>query len=189
MKKNDWKIKIFVVTLIGLFMFSAQAELGLGEVFESQGTTAVGEVVKAAAEAAYAESDDPAEIQGRLVEILNEAAATGDEGVMTYAIVAVMMAGGSDNLAIGQAAVAASNIGEGHSALASATMASAVGLIGGGSEGDPQGGEIGDTGETGETGGTGGTGGTSDSSDPFNPNPFDPGGFDDGDGDIPATRV
>lgn len=137
MNKN---MKIFLtglVLLTGIFAFPAQADLGMGQTLADQGAKAVGTAVKAAAEAVYAGTDDPAEIKSQLIAILNEAAATGDEGAIRYAIVAVMMAGGADHLDLSKEAINNSDLTKNYPQITKFTVSSTEGLIltdGGGGE-------------------------------------------------------
>ena len=109
MKKNIARKMMTVGVLSVLLGLSVHAELGLAQILSTEGTKAVGFAVKAAAEAIYSSSDDPEVIQGQLTDLLNEAVATGDEQAVRYTIVAVMMAGGVENLETGKAAIDNSN--------------------------------------------------------------------------------
>lgn len=181
MKNNGRKLLFGFLMVFGLLAFFAQAELGLTGMSAAE----AGQAVKVAAEAVYAGSDNPAEIQEKLTEILNEAEATGDEGIMTYAIVAIMMAGGADNLAIGQAAVDGSEIAANYPGLAATTSSKVVALISPvAGSGEKSGGEKQGGGE--EEGG----GGSDDQEGGGYINPFDPGATGGGDdGDTAATPV
>ncbi|MFA5689485.1 MAG: hypothetical protein WC959_10125 [Kiritimatiellales bacterium] len=81
---------------IASLLFAQQ--LGLQTILNDQGVAAVGQAVQAAAEQAFASGAEPADIQAQLIAILDEAAATGDENAVNYAIVGVMYAGGPQNL-------------------------------------------------------------------------------------------
>ena len=138
----NMNVKILLTGLLllaGVFVFPAAADLGLNQILADQGVEAVGAAVKVGADAVYAGTDDPAEIKSQLIAILNEAAATGDEGAMRYAIVAVMMAGGADNLDLSKDAINNSDVATDYPQITEFTVSAAEGLIltaGGGEEGD-----------------------------------------------------
>lgn len=92
MKKYTVCLLVAMISVFGC-VSSAFADLGLAQLAAGP---AVGQAVLTAAKAVYAENTDPAVIQQQLVAILNEAAATGNESSIRYALVAVMMAGGPD---------------------------------------------------------------------------------------------
>lgn len=121
--------------IVGLAALPVFAEIGLQQILSEQGVSAVGTAVKTAAEAVYASTDDPAEINAGLVAILNEAEATGDESVITYAIVAVMLAGGVENLEISKEAVNDSNMFANHPEVTAFTVAATEELMLGGGSG------------------------------------------------------
>ncbi len=186
MKNNGWKLFFGLLLALGLLAFSAQAELGLAGMSASE----AGQAAKAAAEAAYANSDDPAEIQEQLTQILNEAEATGDEGIMTYAIIAVMMAGGADNLAVGQAAVDGSQIAANHPGLAATTSSEVGTLIGPATGSGEKSGEKQGDGDKGDGDKGDGDKGDGDKGDGGFSNPFAPGASGGNiDGDTAATPI
>lgn len=135
-----------------------RADLGLA----GKAPKEVGAAVKNAVAAIYAGTTDPAAIQSQIVAILDEAAATGDEDAIRYAIVAVMLAGGTDNLDLSKQAIANSAVFTTYQKLAEDTTKEAGALM----TGEEQGGEKPGGGDN---------------------NPFDlppP-----GDGDVPATGI
>lgn len=110
MKRSVSRV-LCIFAIGGLFsMPQAFAELGLKQIAASQGAVAVGSAVLAAVKAIYAQTTDPAEVQRQLVAVLNEAAATADEGAMRYTMVAVMMAGGAENIGQAEMAIGQSNL-------------------------------------------------------------------------------
>ena len=179
MNKNVTQLFFGLFLIAGLLAFPAYADLGLAQTLSDQGVQAVGVAVKAAVEAVYAGTDDPEQIQSQLVAILNEAAATGDEGVMTYSIVAVMMVGGAGNIDLSKDAINNSDIFANHPKLAAETIVAAEKLIrSGGGAGEMLGGGDGGGGEDPRSLGGG------------DPDVFDPaasGEIDDD--DRPATRT
>jgi len=188
MSKNVMHLFFGLLLFTGLLAFPVHADLGLAKTLSDQGVQAVGAAVKAAAEAVYAGTNDLVQIQNQLVAILNEAEATGDEGAIRYAIVAVMMAGGVENLDVSKDAINNSNLFSNHPEITAFTVAAAEKLIrSGGGAGELGGEKLG-----------GGDGGGEDprslgGGDPYI---FDPGAIFDPDtaGDIidddcPATRT
>ena len=149
MSKNMKRMLVGILLVAGVLSSAVYADLGLGQTLSEQGVRAVGESVKAAAEAIFAAGGDPAEMQAQLTAILNEAVATGDEGAIRYAIVAVMMAGGEESLDLFKAAINASDLAANHPGLAADTIAETEALITGG-DGQEGGGN--------SSGGGGGTG-------------------------------
>jgi len=105
MKRSITRKILAVGLFLGLMGFSVQADLGLMQILSSEGVKAVGVAVKAEAEAIYASTDDVAVIQEKLTGLMNEAVATGDTQAIRYAIIAVMLTGGTENLALSKAAV------------------------------------------------------------------------------------
>jgi len=168
MKMNKGRCVFILLATAVLLSRVAVADLGLAQIASEQGAQAVGEAVLAAAQAVYAENTDPAVIQAKLIEILDEAAATGNEEAARYAIVAVMMAGGDANIGISSGAINASSAGSLFPAMVAATIAevrallTAAGVVPGG----------GDSGTTPPPG-----------------NPFGPGSPGDTPQDFPATPV
>jgi hypothetical protein len=191
MKKNKFRFSVILAAVCGLLTLPVFADLGLAQLAAGpQGGPAVGQAVLAAAKAVYANNTDPALIQQQLIAILNEAAATGNEQAIRYAIVAVMMAGGEGAMSQSIAAINNSNVFARYPSLTAVTVAAVEVLMGGGgTDGQTGGGETGGGG--GETGG--GTGGGSANSflaglglDPDNP--FTWGSLTGpGDGDVDAT--
>jgi len=181
----------------------AFADLGLKQMVAGQGASAVGPAILAAAKTVYANHTDPAVIKLQLIDILNEAAATGDEQVARYAIVSVMMAGGVEHLALSRDAINNSDIFKNYPELTAATVEAAEVLMtgetaGGAKKNKGGGGGSGDDEDPLSQGGAdpqsqgGGSGRLFpweiDPNAPFNPNPFSP-TAEGGDGDKPATGV
>lgn len=182
----------------------AFADLGLKQMVAGQGASAVGPAILAAAKTVYANHTDSAVIKLQLIDILNEAAATGDEQAARYAIVAVMMAGGVEHLALSRDAINNSDIFKNYPELTAATVEATEALMkgktaGGGEKSEADGG--GSENNDGDPLSQGGAdpqsqGGGSgrlfpweiDPNVPFNPNPFSP-TAEGGDGDKPATGV
>jgi len=195
MKKIRSRLFLVLAVFGGLLVSSVQADLGLQQIMASQGASAVGQTVLAAAKAVYAGGvSDPAAVQNQLIAILNEAAATGNEQIIRYAVVAVMIAGGVENLDLSKTAINNSNVFNNYEALTAVTVAATETLLktSGGAAGN---GEMGGSGGTSGAGAAGGgdkeQGGGSDRLfhmvvDPDNP--FTP-GTGGGDGDLPATRI
>jgi len=183
MNKSAMNLFLGLFLIMGLLVSPAQADLGLAQTLSDEGVQAVGAAVKVAAEAVYAGTDDPEQIQSQLVAILNEVAATGNEGAMRYAIVAVMMVGGAENVDLSKDAINNSEIFANHPKLAAETIVAAEKLIrsGGGVTGELGGEKLG--------GGEGGGGEDPRSLGGGDPDIFDldDGGINDHDRD--ATQV
>jgi len=199
MSKNMINLFFGLFLIVGLLASPVYADLGLAQTLADQGVQAVGAAVKAAAEAVYAETDDPEQIKSQLVAILNEAAATGDEGAMRYAIVAVMMAGGAENIELSKEAINNSDLFANHPNITAFTVAAVEKLIvSGGATGELGGEKLGG-GEAVATklgggaklgGGEGGGGEDPRSLGGGDPDIFDPGADGDiDDDDTHATRV
>lgn len=125
MKVNKSCLLLTVCAAALMAVSPAQAALGLA----GKAPQAVGALVKKAASDIYAGMTDPAAAQRQLAAILNEAAATGDEEAIRYAIVAVMLAGGPDNLNLSKQAIENSNVFTAYQDLADGTMAEAERLM------------------------------------------------------------
>ena len=198
MKKQAACLLVILVAAFGLFS-PVFADLGLAQLAAGpQGGPAVGQAVLTAAKAVYANNTDPEVIQQQLIAILNEAAATGNESAIRYAIVAVMMAGGADNITQSINAINNSNCFSQYPSLTANTAGIVSALMGGGGgTGGETGGGMGDGGGADkELGGADkDLGGGSNNSflqelglDPNNP--FTWGSLTGpGDGDLPATGV
>jgi hypothetical protein len=132
MKKNTSSFSAVLLAVAALLASPAFADLGLSQLAATQGAPAVGQAVLTAAQAVYANQTDPAVIGPQLISILNEAAATGNEQAVRYALVAVMMAGGSDHLAQSIDAINNSNAFSQYKSLTATTVASVASLMGGG---------------------------------------------------------
>jgi hypothetical protein len=197
MKKHVAFFAVILVAAFGL-LSPAFADLGLAQLAAgSQGGPAVGQAVLIAAKAVYANNTDPAVIQQQLIAILNEAVATGNESAIRYAIVAVMMAGGADNLTQSITAINNSDCFSQYPSLTADTAGIVVALMGGGGTGGETGGGMGDGGGANKDlgGGDRDLGGGNNNLflqelglDPNNP--FTWGSLTGpGDGDLPATGV
>lgn len=160
MKKNASRFLTVLIAVYGLLAAPVFADLGLSQIVEKQGAPAVGQAVLTAAKAVYADNTDPAVIQQQLTALLNEAVATGNEAAIRYAIVAVMMAGGADNLAQSTAAINDSNAFNQYKNLTADTVAATGSLMVGGGKTTGGGNQtLGGGGTTGGTTGGGETGG------------------------------
>jgi hypothetical protein len=135
MKRNSTSLFFALIAVIGLVTSSAFADLGLQALAAGpQGAPAVGQAVLTAARAVYANNTDPAVIQQKLISILNEAAATGNAAAVRYAIVAVMMAGGPENLVASKTAINNSNVFANYESLTAVTVAAVEMLMTGGGD-------------------------------------------------------
>lgn len=211
-KKTMFRLMICIGMFAVLGVSSVQAEIGIQSILSSDGIVAVGTAVQSAVEAIYASTDDPAEIQQQLIDILNEAAATGDEQVVRYTIVAVMLAGGPENLDLSKQAIDNSDVFKNFPEVTAFTVSAADSMLaaasqrtaGGGAEsggGEKAGGASEEEGGGEKTGGTSeeegggevqqgggetsGGGYTGDASNPFG----DGGDADIKDSDVPGTPV
>ena len=196
MKKIRVRLFFVLIAFTCFLVSSAQANLGLQQIVTEQGAPAVGPAVLTAARAVYANNTDQAVIQQQLIAILNEAAATGNEQAIRYAIVAVMIAGGVENLELSRVAINNSNVFLNYEALTAATVAATQSLLlnvsGGGAQGGgTQGGGTQGGGAQGGGEQGGGYGNMFPGGGGVDPNnPFTPGGNGNGgDGDLPATRI
>jgi hypothetical protein len=206
MTENKCFVRLVLASLIvGFAASSAQAALGLKELAASgdtpkEGMVSVGETVRDAVQSIYSSTDDPAEIERQLIEILNEAAASEDEGIVRYTIVAVMMGGGPKNLSQSKSAIDNSDVFSKYRELTAFTVAACESLISeskgrngrdgdqGGGRGDDFGGGRGDDfgGGRGDQGGGRGD----DFGGGFGEDPFDNGSdadIDDEEGDATPT--
>ena len=129
MNKFRFRFIPVVIMIATLLISTARADLGLQKIMADQGALAVGQAVLNAAKAVYAGTQDPAAIQNQLIALMNEAVATGNEQAIRYAIVAVMVAGGFENVALGKAAIDNSNAFSNYEALTALTVASTEALI------------------------------------------------------------
>jgi uncharacterized membrane protein YgcG len=145
MRKNASRLFFVLIVVAGLLTSPVFADLELAQLAAQpqQGTAAVGQAVLAAARTVYANSTDPAVIQPQLIVILNEAAATGNEAAIRYAIVAVILAGGVENLALSKTAINNSNVFANYPALTAVTVAEAEAILkaSGGAGGEKSGGD------------------------------------------------
>jgi len=134
MKMKTNRLIMVLAAVAGVLTSSAFAELGLAglatgpgstspEGVYTSGTALAGLAVWNEAKSIFANNTDPAVIQAALVEILNEAELTGNEQVMRYAIVAIMVAGKTANIDLCKAAVDGSNIYVNYKPLATQTVA------------------------------------------------------------------
>lgn len=197
MKTRSVRMMISVFVAACVLSLPAHAELGLGSIFSSQGLRAVGLAVKSAVESLYASDKTPAEVESEIIAIVNEAVSTGNEQVVQYTIVAVMMGGGGDNLKASRAAINNSQAFGAFPSLVAFTAAQAGSLISSGGSDPASGGEQAGGGEAEEQGGMqssdeqGGSGEDPTTLGGGDPNPFDPGadGGDIDDDDSSATPV
>jgi uncharacterized membrane protein YgcG len=144
MRKGKLQIGFVLIVFIGLLATSSFAQLGLAQLAtQPQGASLAGQAVLTAAKAVYANSDlTPAEKQAQLVDLLNEAVATGNESVIRYAIVAIMVAAGSgDDLSLAIVAINNSNAFSQYQDITAVTVTAVSTLLGGG--GGTAGGDMG----------------------------------------------
>ena len=153
MNKNISRLFSILMVAVSLSASSASAELGLAQMLAnpSQGVPAVEQAVLAAIQAAYAGTTDATALQVKLIAILNEVAATGNESAIRYAIVAVMGLGGVSGIETSKAAIDNSRVAAGYGELVATTVAEAESLMraaagggGGGQSGGQSGGGNGD---------------------------------------------
>jgi hypothetical protein len=125
-----------LLMVVGFLASPAHADLGLKKILSEQSVQALGLAVMTAAKEVFDATDDPEKIKPQLVVMLNEAAATGDERAMRYAIVAVMRAGGVENLDLCKTAINNSDLFANHPEMLAPTVAEAEKLIrsGGGAD-------------------------------------------------------
>jgi len=171
MKTVKFRLLVVLIAISGFMISPVLADLGLQQLAAAQGAPAVGQAVLTAAKAVYANNTDPAVIQQQLIAILNEASATGNEQAVRYAIVAVMLAGGVDNMGLSKTAINNSNVFLNYEALTAVTVAAAESLMtaSGGANGTSGGNNMGGGGAGGgTTGGDQTLGGGSDVENPFN---------------------
>ena len=105
MKQKIAHFMLTVCLFAGLTVLPAQADIGLGQILASDGLTAVGQAVREAVEGIYRSTDDPKAIEDQIVAIVNEAVETGDGEAVRYTLIAVMMAGGAENLDLSKVAI------------------------------------------------------------------------------------
>jgi hypothetical protein len=131
MMKNKRVIRFLVAfsLLTGLAASPVLAELGLQSILSGEGVVAVGTAVREAVESIYNSTGNPQEIERRLVEILNEAAATGDEAAIRYTIVAVMMAGGPEHLDLSKTAIDNSDVFKNFPEVTAFTVSAAESML------------------------------------------------------------
>lgn len=185
MNKKAFRLFFAVTAITGFLTSSALAELGLAQMLANpdQGAPAVERALLAAVSAAYTGGPagvfDEAAVQAQLVAILNEAVATGNEQTIRYAILAVMIAGGTEHAELSRAAVNGSNLYSNYATLTANTIVEVevflqtAGQAGGGGGGGGGGGS---------GGGSGGIGGGDPLSDIWD-------GLHSSGQSLPATRV
>ena len=105
MKQKIAHFMLTVCLFAGLTVLPAQADIGLGQILASDGLTAVGQAVREAVEGIYRSTDDPKASEDQIVAIVNEAVETGDGEAVRYTLIAVMMAGGAENLDLSKVAI------------------------------------------------------------------------------------
>jgi len=171
MRKSIAYSAVVVFLFAGLSISTALADdLGL----QQMDVDKVGQTVKKSVKKAYKSAKDKSEVNSQIAAIMDEAAKTGNEQIIKDAIIAVMEAGGEDNLESCIAAINGSQANTDFPELVKSTVSSTKALItankGGGKK--DQGG-----GKKDQGGGTGG-------------NPLDDGGsLNIRDKDIPGTPV
>jgi len=148
MNKNISRLFSILMVAVSLSASSASAELGLAQMLAnpSQGVPAVEQAVLAAIQAAYAGTTDATALQVKLIAILNEVAATGNESAIRYAIIAVMGLGGVSGIDASKAAIDNSRVAAGYGELVATTVAEAESLMraaAGGGGGGQSGGQSG----------------------------------------------
>ncbi len=131
MRRNVAFLTIVAGLLAGVAAFPVHAELGLSGILAAQDEKAVGLAVKDAVSALYSSGQSHDAIQAGIVEILNEAVATGSEEAVRYALVGVLVAGGAENLDLSKAAIDASNAFTQFPETTASVVASASMLISG----------------------------------------------------------
>jgi len=144
MRKNTSRLFFVLIAIAGLLTSQVFADLGLAQMAaQPQGASAVGQAVLTAAKAIYSNNTDPAVIKDQLITILNEAAATDNAAAIRYAIVAVLLAGGLENLTLSKAAINDSDVFTKYPAWTAATVAAAEALMkaSGGAVDDKNGGD------------------------------------------------
>jgi len=134
MKKNSIYISTVIFLLGGLLALPVHADLGLAQTVSEQGVEGVGSAVEAAVASIYAGASDAAEIQNQIVAILNEVEALGNEEAMRYGLVAVMVAGGTENMELGKGAIDSSQLATNHPQLVESTVAATEALMTSGGE-------------------------------------------------------
>ncbi len=186
MKAVRYVVRFVLIGIAGFMSSPVLADLGLQQIAVAQGAPAVGQAVLTAAKAVCANNTDPVAIQSQLIAILNEAAATGNEQAVRYAIVAVMLAGGTGNIDLSKTAINNSNVFLNYESLTAITVAAVESLMNasGGANGTSGGDDMGGGGETGG-GGDRTLGGGSDLLNPFNPGSL----VAPGSGSLPATPI
>lgn len=128
MKTIKFRLLAVLIAIAGFMAAPVLADLGLQQL-AAQGAPAVGQAVLTAAKAVYANNTDPVVIQNQLIAILNEAAATGNEQAIRYAIVAVMLAGGVENIELSKTAINNSAVFLNYESLTAVTVAAAEALM------------------------------------------------------------
>ena len=151
MKIVKFRLLAVLIAITGLMTSPVFADLGLQQIAATQGAPAVGQAVLAAARAVYANNADPVAVQNQLIAILNEAAATGNEQAVRYAIVAVMLAGGVEHIELSKTAINNSAVFLNYESLTAVTVAAAQALMTatGGANGTSGGDDMGGGGEKG----------------------------------------
>jgi len=139
MNKHMMHPVLGLLMVVGFLASPAQADLGLKKILSEQSVQALGLAVMTAAKEVFDATDDPEKIKPQLVVILNEATATGDERAMRYAIVAVMRAGGIENLELCKTAINNSDLFDNHPEMLAPTVAEAEKFIRSGGGGDKSG--------------------------------------------------
>lgn len=192
MKHGAAHLILTVCLFAGLTTFPVLADLGLQQIFSGEpvveeGLTKVGLTVKAAVEAIYGSTEDKEQILSQITAVLDEAALTGNSDIVSYTIVAVMLAGGSDNLDLSKEAIDNSKAFIDFPTVTALTVSAAEVLLADATDSSAVGGAGSDSGGGGEEGGGGDSkelGGGDDG------NPLDDGGDANiRDDDVPGTPV
>ncbi|MBL7011858.1 MAG: hypothetical protein ISR85_02880 [Kiritimatiellales bacterium] len=215
MRRSAAHLILAVCLFAGLTASPVLADLGLQQIFSSEalpedGLERVGATVKAAVEGIYGSTEDREQISNQITAILDEAALTGNAEIVRYTIVAVMLAGGADNLDLSKEAIDNSRAFADFPAVTALTVSAAKDLLSamsdspttdgngdqGGGNGDQGGGNGDQGGGNGDQGGgdgddeQGGDDGDDEQGGGDDENPLDDDGDADiDDDDIPGTPV
>ena len=208
MRRSAAHLILAVCLFAGLTASPVLADLGLQQIFSSEalpedGLERVGATVKAAVEGIYGSTEDREQISNQITAILDEAALTGNAEIVRYTIVAVMLAGGADNLDLSKEAIDNSRAFADFPAVTALTVSAAKDLLSAMSDspttdgnGDQGGGNGDQGGGNGDQGGgdgddeQGGDDGDDEQGGGDDENPLDDDGDADiDDDDIPGTPV
>ncbi|MBC8207320.1 MAG: hypothetical protein H8E68_09260 [Kiritimatiellaeota bacterium] len=134
MRRSAAHLILAVCLFAGLTASPVLADLGLQQIFSSEalpedGLERVGATVKAAVEGIYGSTEDREQISNQITAILDEAALTGNAEIVRYTIVAVMLAGGADNLDLSKEAIDNSRAFADFPAVTALTVSAAKDLL------------------------------------------------------------